>query len=96
MINHLINILKWPTALLAIVALPAIADEFLQVVRFIFAHKEYYRFFFIGLAVYWLVWYCLRGKNWGFLWFSTPEHEVTHALFAIASCNRVVYSLDSP
>lgn len=90
MINRFIDILKWPLALLAVIILPTLFMELYRVLFFIVTHFKQYLFLFLGLGIYWLAWHVLRGRNWGSTWFATLEHELTHALFATLTLNRVI------
>jgi hypothetical protein len=88
--NSFVNIFKWPLAILAVVILPGLLGELFRVLLFIFGHFKEYLPLFAGAGSYWLVWYLLKGKNWGSVWFATLEHELTHALFATLTFNRVI------
>ncbi len=89
MINSFVDILKWPLAILAVIILPTLFMELYRVLHFIVIHYTQYLFLFVGLGSYWLAWHLLRGRNWGGIWFATLEHEMTHALFAVLTVNRV-------
>ncbi len=86
-IDGLINLLKWPIALLALFSTPAIAltigDEITKLSSNILIP------FTAGLAAYFILWKLLFTRRlWG-SWLPTFEHELTHTLFALITLHKV-------
>lgn len=89
LLNRVINLLKWPIALLSIILFVPACYRLWRVIEYIYEHPSPYLMLLYGLGVYvvlWVIWfqYSMMGQ-----WFSTLEHELTHAIFAILSLNRV-------
>jgi hypothetical protein len=88
-VDRVINILKWPTAVVLVLLLPASLQAFWGALVLIFGNLEREWPFLAGFLAYWLVWLvALRRPAWG-SWFSTLEHEFTHAIFAMMTGHRV-------
>lgn len=90
MINSFINLLKWPLALLAVLFLIPVAHRLWRVLEHMYQYVDTYTMLIYGMLAYigaWILW--LKDSPMG-QWFSTLEHEMTHAFFAIISFNRVV------
>ncbi len=62
---------------------------FWDIVQTIVEHQKEYDYFFIGMAIYLLMWFVLFRRRFGRL-FMIVEHEVIHALFALLTFNRVI------
>ena len=79
--NLALKILKWPIAVLALAALPfsvlAIGDSALMNFRF-----GNYQWMVYGAGAYWLSWWLIFRHRFAGSYFSTFEHELTHAIFA--------------
>jgi hypothetical protein len=87
--DRIVNLLKWPTAIVALIVLPKAALALLQVVRSALASPKELLPLFAGLGGYLLLWrLLLRRRPFG-AFFSTLEHELTHALFALATFHPV-------
>jgi hypothetical protein len=87
LIDRLINVLKWPIALLTLFLLPAIGltigNEITNLSSTIFIP------FIVGVAAYFILWKLLFNRRlWG-SWLPTFEHELTHTLFALITLHRV-------
>jgi len=87
LIDRLINLLKWPIALLTVFLLPAIAltigDEITKLSSNILIP------FTVGLVAYFILWKMLFTRRlWG-SWLPTFEHELTHTLFALITLHKV-------
>lgn len=89
-INALLAVVKWPAALLALASLPALAVTLLWLASMLSNDFRTLEFFLVGSLAYWVLDALIfRHRHVG-SWFSTLEHEVTHALFAWATFHRVV------
>lgn len=86
--NRLIDLLKYPIALLLFISLPFLVPKLFQIIQIIIRHKEDYYPFFIGMGLYIVIWKIIF-KNIGNGWFSTLEHELTHMLFAVATFHKI-------
>lgn len=87
LIDGLINLLKWPIALLMLFVLPAtgltIGDEIINLSSSIFIP------FTLGLVTYLILWKLLFTRRlWG-SWLPTFEHELTHTIFALITLHKV-------
>ena len=80
---------KWPVALAALVALPFSVIASLKLVGRIWAEPTPVMAFTFGLIAYFAAWHFIfRHRLFG-TFFSTLEHELTHALFALATFHPV-------
>jgi hypothetical protein len=89
-LDRLLSWLKWPIAVVSLIALPGLLYALYFVLRSIVRAPAPLYPFLGGAAVFTALWYLLlRGRSsLGFL--ATFEHELTHALFALATFHRVV------
>jgi hypothetical protein len=88
-IDRLLAILKWPAAIVAVLLLPRAALALLAVLRVVLAEPPKVLPLLAGFAGYLVLWrLILRHRPFGHF-FSTLEHELTHALFALATFHRV-------
>jgi hypothetical protein len=81
--DQLLSLTKWPTAALALILLPGIGFEFVEVCQEMATKATLFPSFLLGCAAYiaaWWLWF--RKRIWGSA-FSTLEHELTHALFGL-------------
>lgn len=85
--DRLLGYLKWPVALLALAALPGLALA-LRDTALLLAQRLPVPFL-LGLFGYLLAWWLLLRRPLVGSWFSTLEHELTHALFALLTFHRV-------
>lgn len=89
LLNKLINVLKWPIAILSIILFLPACYRLWQVLTYIYEHPTLYSSLLYGIACYAILWWLWLGRSVMGQWFSTLEHELTHAVFAILSLNRV-------
>lgn len=89
LLNQLINLIKWPVAILAVILLLPAMYRLWQVLLYIYDHPQTYAMLLYGILAYVLVWWFWLRYSTMSEWFSTLEHELTHAIFAILSLNRV-------
>lgn len=86
--NRVLAFVKWPVALLSIAALPfvvmALSDSHLASLTF-----DKCEWLVYGAGGYWLAWFLIFQRQFAGSYFSTFEHECTHALFATATLHRV-------
>jgi len=88
-INGLINGLKWPVAVAALLFLPGALTSMRPTLDTFLGVPERVLPFIFGFGVYLLAWRLWFKKHiWGSA-FSTLEHELTHALFAVLTFHRV-------
>ncbi|MBU1238888.1 M50 family metallopeptidase, partial [Myxococcota bacterium] len=83
------SVIKWPVALLALALLPGSAVAFWGVITGVYHHFGAMIPFLGGFAAYLAAWYFLLKHPLLGSAFSTLEHELTHALFAILTGHRV-------
>ncbi len=57
--------------------------------RYVISHLEHYASLLLGLGAYLAVWVLVFRKRWSGSWFSTLEHELTHALFAWLTFHKI-------
>ena len=91
LLDLLLRLLKWPTALGALLLLPGAVIAFKQHVEMVYRSPESAEPFLLGLAAYgalWVVFLRRRLKTEGSFW-STLEHEFTHILFTVLTFGRV-------
>lgn len=91
LLDLLLRLLKWPTALAALLLLPGAMIAFKQHVEMVYRSPESAEPFLLGLAAYGALWVVLlrrRSKTEGSFW-STLEHEFTHILFTLLTFGRV-------
>lgn len=88
-IGLVLGIAKWPLALLSVLYLPSIADVFVSALGGLLLPPSLGGFMLLlGFACYLMTWLLIiRGT--GLSWLSTLEHEITHALFALLTFNKV-------
>lgn len=84
-LSTLLQFLKWPVALAALVFLPsALWALGYQVAMDLGALA----IVLTGVALYALIWWWLI-RHWTVSWLSTLEHEITHGIFALLTGHRV-------
>jgi hypothetical protein len=86
--NLIIGVIKWPCAILSILFLPsALLTSWLVLDSLYKTPGEAIAFIiaFVAYSVFWFLF--LRQARGG--WFSTLEHELTHAFFALLSFHKV-------
>lgn len=89
LLNTVINLLKWPMAILSVLLLVPVSYRLWRVLEYIYDHVAVYSMLLYGVAAYFLLWSLWFKNSVMGQWFSTLEHELTHAVFAILSLNRV-------
>jgi hypothetical protein len=87
LVDNLINLLKWPIALLTLFLLPditlAIGDEIAKLSSKVLIPLT------VGIAAYFVLWKLLFTRRlWG-SWLPTLEHELTHTIFALITLHKV-------
>jgi len=87
--NMFLKLIKYPTALGATVALPY-AWAHLMTSPLMSLSPLKYQWFAAGFVGYLLAWWVLFQRRFMGSYFSTFEHELTHAIFAWLTLHRVV------
>ena len=87
-LNKLINLLKYPIAILLIMGIPFLVPKFFHILQIMFQHKEQYYPMLMGMGIYIVIWKILF-KNIGNGWFATLEHEFTHIFFALITFHKI-------
>jgi hypothetical protein len=87
-LDRLLAILKWPIWIVALVLLPGLVYALYFVVKDVASAPRTCVPFLVGAGLYLGLWYGLTKHRMGF--WTTLEHELTHALFAWATFHRVV------
>ena len=88
-LDRFIRWLKWPMALAVAAATPAAAQAFWREGSALMGASELGPPLATGAVAYWLAWLLFfRRRGWGSA-VSTLEHELTHAIFALATLHRV-------
>jgi hypothetical protein len=89
-LDRLLALLKWPVALLALVALPGLALALWGLLVGIAENPGPLLPFLGGFGAYLALWWLILQRPIAGSWLSTLEHELTHALFALLTFHRVV------
>ena len=89
LLNQLINLSKWPSALLMLLMLVPSLTQFKHVIVYMLQHPNQYRPITYGALAYLAISWLILAKSRMGAWLSILEHELTHALFAVLSLNRV-------
>ena len=86
--NLCLRIVKWPTALIAVVALPFSVTHLIHspLARLSFGQ---YQWFCMGAVSYFLLWLVIFRRRFMGAYLSTFEHELTHAIFAWLTLHQV-------
>jgi len=87
-LNLIIGILKWPSAILSVLLLPSSVIISWSVLKKLFSTPGEAMAFVIAFVSYFVFWFLFLRKARGG-WFSTLEHELTHAFFALLSFHKV-------
>ncbi len=85
----MLGVLKWPVGVLSLLALPLCLIAGWKLLVRIWHEPTPAMAFIVGLVVYFLLWYLILRRRLFGSFFSTLEHELTHALFAILTLHRV-------
>ncbi len=89
LLNSIINLLKWPIAVISVILFFPVINGLWDVLAYIFNHASYYSPLLYGAIVYFILWELWLKRSVMMNWFSTLDHELTHAVFAVLSLNRV-------
>lgn len=81
--------LRWPTAVFLLLLFLPVLNACVSLLVAIVKSPEPIIPFAAGLGIYLVLW-ALSIRHWRTTWLSTLEHELTHALFAVLTCHRVV------
>lgn len=84
-----INFLKWPVAIATLLLLPLSVIAALRLAGRIWADPTPAMAFVFGLVAYFAAWHLLLRHRLLGTFFSTLEHELTHAIFALATFHPV-------
>ena len=87
-LDRIINFLKWPIAALSVLILIPTLKECYGICIFVIDKSEVLVPLLIGGIAYLLISRIIVGKKKQG-WFSTLEHELTHALFALMTFHKV-------
>ena len=88
-LDRFINALKWPVAVVSILILPWALMASLRLAARIWTQPTPVLAFILGLVAYSAAWHLLfRHRLFG-TFFSTLEHELTHAIFALATFHPI-------
>lgn len=88
-IDTLLFWLKWPVALLSLVYFPGCLEATWNLLVLVIADASTALPVLFGFAVYCIAWWFMfRRAAWG-SWFSTLEHELTHAIVALITFHPV-------
>lgn len=86
--NWILRLLKWPIGVLSICALPfAVELIWLSPLKDVPIQRA--QWFLSGIVGYWLAWQVVFKRRFIGSYFSTFEHEFTHAIFAWFTLHRV-------
>ena len=87
--DRLLGILKWPIAIAALILVPGLVYALFLVIRGIAAAPGTCVPFLLGAAAYSILWLGLGSRRIGF--WTTLEHELTHAIFAWATLHPMTW-----
>ena len=88
-IDRVLNWLKWPVATVTVLMLPNSTSALLGLMKQIGQHPKPILPLLSGLGVYTILWWLLFRRPIFGSFLSTLEHELTHALFALATFHEV-------
>ena len=88
--DRLLNLLKWPTAIISLLLLPWAVMATFRLAARIWAEPTPVMAFTLGLVAYFAAWHLLLRRRLFGTFFSTLEHELTHAIFALATFHPVI------
>ena len=87
--SFFLDTLKWPLALICPLLLPFALLELWRsdiLLTVIFSHQT----FLLGSSAYLLSWFLIFRRDFSGAYFSTFEHELTHAIFAWMTLHKVI------
>jgi Peptidase M50B-like len=88
-VHTLLVLIKWPLALVLVVTLPVVLLALLRVLLAYARQPAQWWPIVAGLAAFGLLRLLRRGGTRPMHWLYTLEHELTHALFALLTFNRI-------
>ena len=86
--NHALRLIKWPLALACVLAMPVLPGALIHSALAETQLTEY-TWLGAGAGLYLVGWLLLFRRPIAGSYFSTFEHELTHAIFAWATLHRV-------
>lgn len=89
LISTTLEILRWPTGLVMVIFLPALFLVCFRGLIMLFGNADSHYPFLLAFFAYIGFWF-IQIRHWKVSWFSTLEHEFTHAITAWACCCKVV------
>lgn len=89
LLNRFISLCKWPLAVILLLLFPTLLQQLWAVIQHIATHVQHYQWLLVGAGLYGVLWFLGLRHSTMMRWFSTLEHELTHALVAILTLNRV-------
>ena len=87
-INQLIELFKWPCALIMVLNLPHLIQQDWNLV--VSSMKSSNQYFWAGVLAYVISWRVVFANRLFGTWFPTLVHESIHALFAVLTGHKVV------
>lgn len=87
--NRVIDRLKWPVALAMLVVLPPALLSLVRLAVHIATHPRPWAPLWAGLAAFGLLWGLWLRRDTAANWLYTLEHELTHAMAAALTLNRI-------
>jgi Peptidase M50B-like len=88
-LDTLVNLLKWPIAVSALLLLPGCVVAVIRLARTIGHHPASMVWFGVGAGGYWLAWRLILHRPLLGSLLPTLEHELTHALFALLTFHPI-------
>ncbi|NEW60932.1 hypothetical protein GSY74_06510 [Sulfurovum sp. bin170] len=89
MVNSIINIFKYPVAILSFLLFLELGTVFFKITYSMIEDFVVYQNFFIGMGAYFIIWFVLFRNRIGRL-LLILEHEITHTIFALISFNKII------
>ncbi len=89
LLDTLVNLLKWPTAVVALLLLPSCVVAVARLAWTIAHQPTPMVWFGVGAGSYWLAWRLLLRRPLLGSFLPTLEHELTHALFALVTFHPI-------
>jgi hypothetical protein len=88
-ISSTLEFFRWPIGLVITIFLPALAMIFIRALFILLGNAPQHLPFFAAFLCYFFFWFW-QIRHWKVSWFSTLEHECTHAITAWACGCKVV------
>ena len=89
MFNEILNLLKYPLALLFLLLLYELFHVLYGYLEYMYMNQTLYSDLFMGMFLYMVSWLIIFRNIHG-NWFLVIEHELTHTLFALFTFHRIV------